>query len=358
MYSPIIPVSSSTRSVILDRTKFSVANKRRRSSEDSQTPQAKRFMNQIIGNKSKDQDWNKLKLNSEDAVEITSTKTVYGAKQHLHDEDHCISKDRSKKSKILFALYDVFGVLGQGGGGKVYKAVRKTDKQPVAIKQIMRKKVKHWEKVKGKNIPQEIALMLRIKEHQGIITLHEWFELKDSFIMILERPENCMDIWDYVQEVGWVTETTARMIFEQVVESNIHIHKCGVVHRDLKSENIVLDFNTGDAKLIDFGCGTLLHEDRYKHFSGTPLFYPPEWYNEGYYYASSSATWSLGVLLYEMLCGDIPFKSKEEISKADVKFMVSWSREAKHLISWMLSCDPDSRPSLEDILGHPWMNTK
>ncbi|CAK8681810.1 unnamed protein product [Clavelina lepadiformis] len=102
--------------------------------------------------------------------------------------------------------------------------------------------------------------------------------------MILERSEHSMDLWDYVQEVGWMTVTTARLIFEQ-------------------SEKIVLDFNTGDAKLIDFGCGTLLHADRYKGFSGTLLFYNPESYTE-----------------------------------------VSWSREAKHLIAWMLSCDPDSRP--------------
>ena len=67
-----------------------------------------------------------------------------------------------------------------------------------------------------------------------------------------------------------------------------HIHSKGVVHRDIKDENIILDRETGDIKLIDFGCGTLLKESAYRDFSGTPEFYPPEWFTSKYYHARYS----------------------------------------------------------------------
>jgi serine/threonine protein kinase len=67
-----------------------------------------------------------------------------------------------------------------------------------------------------------------------------------------------------------------------------HIHSKGVVHRDIKDENIILDRDTGDIKLIDFGCGTLLKESAYRDFSGTPEFYPPEWFTSKYYHARYS----------------------------------------------------------------------
>jgi proto-oncogene serine/threonine-protein kinase Pim-1 len=64
-----------------------------------------------------------------------------------------------------------------------------------------------------------------------------------------------------------------------------HIHSCGVVHRDIKDENVILNRDTGEVKLIDFGCGTLLKEAPFRDFSGTPEFYPPEWFQRRVYHA-------------------------------------------------------------------------
>jgi len=182
-------------------------------------------------------------------------------------------------------LYEVYGVIGVGGGGMVYAGRRITDKLPVAIKRVMREKVKRWEKVQGHNVPQEIALMLRVYGHKGVIKLVDWYECLDSFILIMERPENSVDLFDYIRESGRMTESEAKIIFKQVVEAVGHIHSCGVVHRDIKDENVILNRESGEVKLIDFGCGTLLKEAPYRDFSGTPEFYPPEWFESKIYHA-------------------------------------------------------------------------
>ena len=101
----------------------------------------------------------------------------------------------------------------------------------------------------------------------------------------MERPENSIDLFDYIREKGKINEQEAKIIFQQVLGAVNHIHNSGVVHRDIKDENIVLNRETGAIKIIDFGCGTLLKAAPYRDFSGTPEFYPPEWFNKRYYYA-------------------------------------------------------------------------
>jgi proto-oncogene serine/threonine-protein kinase Pim-3 len=271
-------------------------------------------------------------------------------------------KNRTVKQPVdlkqtFLDLYEVYGVIGVGGGGMVYAGRRITDKLPVAIKRVMREKVKRWEKVQGHSVPQEIALMLRVYGHKGVIKLVDWYECLDSFILIMERPENSVDLFDYIRESGKMNEQEAKIIFKQVVEAVGHIHSCGVVHRDIKDENVILNRESGEIKLIDFGCGTLLKDQPYRDFSGTPEFYPPEWFERKIYHARSAATWSLGVLLYDMLCGEIPFKSKEKIIENNLHFKHRISDEACDLIKRMLQHDPDRRPNLNSIISHKWFSS-
>lgn len=261
-----------------------------------------------------------------------------------------------KNSKRTFLdLYEVYNVIGVGGGGMVYSGRRIADKLPVAIKRVMREKVKRWETVQGYQVPQEIALMLRCYGHPGVIRLVDWYECLDSFILIMERPERAVDLFDYIREVGRITEREAARIFKRIVDATIHIQKCGVVHRDIKDENIIINRDTGEAKLIDFGCGTLLRDTAYRDFSGTPEFYPPEWFTQREYYARTAAVWSLGVLLFDMLQGEIPFKQKEKIVENNPNYKHQLSPEAKHLVQWLMSSNPKERPSIMEISSHPWL---
>ncbi|RMC02629.1 hypothetical protein DUI87_20784 [Hirundo rustica rustica] len=137
----------------------------------------------------------------------------------------------------------------------------------------------------------------------------------------MERPEQWQDLLEFLLERDVLCEEMAHWIFCQVLEAVWHCTACHVLHQDIKLENILVERESGDVKLIDFGCGTFLQEQAYTQFAGTRLYSPPEWICLGYYHGHAATVWSLGVLLYVMVCGSLPFQEDRDIVWQQLFFM-------------------------------------
>ncbi|NXQ42910.1 PIM1 kinase, partial [Catharus fuscescens] len=140
-----------------------------------------------------------------------------------------------------------------------------------------------------------------------------------------------------------------------VLQAVWHCTSRGVLHRDIKAENILVDPATGEAKLIDFGYRTILQDTLYTGMAGMREYFPLEWILFGCYHGQPATIWSLGILLYQLVCSHLPFKTREDIIWRQLFFPPQVSQECQHLIRWCLCMDPADRPCLEDLLEHPWL---
>ena len=251
--------------------------------------------------------------------------------------------------------YRVGDVLGKGGFGTVYAGVRVTDGASVAIKHVAKNKVTEWTTMVGRKVPMELKLLHSVQNVDGVIKLLDFFERSDSFIYVMERPSDCKDMFDFITEKKYLEESLARNFFRQIVETVLACHRKGVIHRDIKDENILVDMDTSKLRLIDFGSGAQLKEEAYTDFDGTRVYAPPEWLVTGSYQGGPATVWSLGVLLYDMVCGDIPWERDEQILASQLVFTRPVSPEVRDLITCCLTRNVPDRINITNILKHPWM---
>ncbi|NWR39279.1 NUAK2 kinase, partial [Tachuris rubrigastra] len=252
--------------------------------------------------------------------------------------------------------YEFLETLGKGTYGKVKKARERSGKL-VAIKSIWKDKVR--DELDLVHIRREIEIMSSLN-HPHIIAVHEVFENSSKIVIVMEYASKG-DLYDYISERQRLTEQEARHFFRQVVSAVYYCHKNGIVHRDLKLENILLDAN-GNIKIADFGLSNVYQQDKLlQTYCGSPLYASPEIINGRPYKGPEVDSWSLGVLLYILVHGTMPFDGRDyrtlvkQITSGDYREPTKLS-DACGLIRWMLMVNPERRATIEDIATHWWVN--
>ncbi|XP_048854331.1 serine/threonine-protein kinase pim-1-like [Brienomyrus brachyistius] len=241
---------------------------------------------------------------------------------------------KGSRKEHLEDLYHQGELLGEGGFGAVYAGTRKADGFPVAIK-YARKDDKELE-LPGLDepIPLEVALMMLVSHESScanVLKLLDWFSGPEDYIMILERPDPCQDLYEFCySKGGYLSEDVTRHVLMQVLQALRHCQDSGVFHRDLKTENLLIRTDTLEVKLIDFGCGDKWKDTPYVEYSGTEDFAPPELFLSGEYLAGPTTVWSVGVTLYELVCGYLPFRNKRAIISGCLIFP-SWVSPGEQL---------------------------
>ncbi|XP_067305663.1 serine/threonine-protein kinase pim-1-like [Pseudorasbora parva] len=278
---------------------------------------------------------------------------------HITQASDCLAEDKRTIIDISSCRYEVGIALGEGGFGKVYAATRLKDGLQVAVKFASKTDIK-YARVCGYSsaIPLEVALQMfanRGLSVPQIIKLLDWQDEDDRYVMVLERPMPCQTMDDFlVSYTGSNYEDLVRIIMLQTTFAAQTCCLRGVLHRDIKLENLLINPDTFEVKLIDFGCGEFLNSAGYTSFSGTKEYCPPEYWTNRHYHGKPATVWSLGVLMFLMLCRHFPRRRDLEKIKHNIWTKNGLSQECCDLICCCLQVDPKKRIELEKVCLHNW----
>uniref|UniRef100_A0A1A8QR39 Calcium/calmodulin-dependent protein kinase type IV n=1 Tax=Nothobranchius rachovii TaxID=451742 RepID=A0A1A8QR39_9TELE len=267
--------------------------------------------------------------------------------------------DGSRRDGTVEDLYNIGSELGRGATSIVYRCEEKQTQKPYAVK-VLKKTIDK------KIVRTEIGVLLRLS-HPNIIQLKEIFETDTDITLVLELVTGG-ELFDRIVERGYYSERDAAHVIKQILEAVAYLHKNGVVHRDLKPENLLYADLSLDAslKIADFGLSKIIDDQvTMKTICGTPGYCAPE-ILRGNAYGPEVDMWSVGVILYILLCGFEPFFDPRgdqymysRILNCDYEFVSPWwdevSLNAKDLVGKLIVLDPNKRLSVQEALQHPWV---
>ncbi|KAL5701314.1 non-specific serine/threonine protein kinase [Ranunculus cassubicifolius] len=246
-------------------------------------------------------------------------------------------------------------ILGKGSFGSVRVCIDRKTGARFACKTILKSSMEE-----DAFVHQEREILKYLSgSHPGIVNLKDFYEDSKSFYLVMELCTGGQ------LEEGRVTEHDAANWMKGIMSALKYCHAMGVVHRDLKPQNILFT-ESGTVKLVDFGLATRISRDE-KLFVrvGTPQYVAPEILNFKNY-SDKVDVWSAGVILYNLLSGTKPFHGKsfeavtEVIMKTELDFDTAcWNGvtpEARDLVSKMLCKDVSSRLTAGQVLNHPWIS--
>ncbi|CAH0521857.1 unnamed protein product [Peronospora belbahrii] len=259
-------------------------------------------------------------------------------------------------------FYKLGRKLGSGAFSVVHIATHRETRKQVAVKCIAKASLGPQD---VHSLKQEVEVMSSLN-HPNIVPLLDYFE-EDRYYYIVTPLCTGGELFDDLVKRKSYTEEDARVLMRKLAGAIHYLHSRGIVHRDLKPENILLKTSAPGAEVMiaDFGFARPMNGSRHGTACGTPGYVAPE-VVQGEPYGAQVDCWSLGVILFILLCGYPPFpgvnhaKVLDKVVKAEYKFESPYwdevSDEAKDLVSELLTVDRTKRLDVSGILAHPWMD--
>lgn len=252
-------------------------------------------------------------------------------------------------------------VVGKGMFGNVFQVVNKNKRIQYALKCVSRKKIEAYQIQKSIVLERKVILQL---DHPMIMKLVKTFKDENRLYFLMELVVG-LDLFDVLQKMNILNESDAKFYTSCLITILEHLHSRDIVYRDLKPENVVID-EDGYPKLIDFGISKII-KGRTFTLVGTPHYMPPEIIT-GKGYNTTADYWSLGIMLYEFLCGCLPFGDDVEepytiyekilSQKLAYPVWIDQNMVARKVIDQLLSKNSSNRlgGSVQNLKNHIWFS--
>lgn len=284
---------------------------------------------------------------------------------HVYSKKTRMTRRHSTDQMCRFVdMYAMGRELGRGNYGVVNEATHIASGKQFAVKSVRISKMSKADRI---GLEKEIGLLRRLR-HPHIVRLHAVFREGGKILLVFDLLLGG-ELLDFLAKEDTYSEADAAELAVTILDAVGYCHRMGVVHRDLKPENIVVKGSRGEdpsLKIIDFGFANEVAGQSMESLvtrCGTPAYVAPE-ILAGRPYGATADMWSVGVILYMLLCGYPPFQHKNQaimfrqIRAGVYKFhSPHWdevSDEAKDLVSKLLVVDPDKRLTAVEAAAHPW----
>ncbi|XP_035230985.1 MAP/microtubule affinity-regulating kinase 3-like isoform X1 [Stegodyphus dumicola] len=253
--------------------------------------------------------------------------------------------------------YRLLKTIGKGNFAKVKLAKHLPTGKEVAIKIIDKTQLNPSSLQK---LFREVRIM-KILDHPNIVKLFQVIETEKTLYLVMEYASGG-EVFDYLVAHGRMKEKEARAKFRQIVSAVQYCHQKRIIHRDLKAENLLLDGEM-NIKIADFGFSNeFVPGQKLDTFCGSPPYAAPELFQGKKYDGPEVDVWSLGVILYTLVSGSLPFDGanlkelRERVLRGKYRIPFYMSTDCENLLKKFLVLNPSKRASLEAIMKDKWMN--
>ncbi|XP_042612345.1 MAP/microtubule affinity-regulating kinase 4-like isoform X2 [Cyprinus carpio] len=253
--------------------------------------------------------------------------------------------------------YRLLKTIGKGNFAKVKLARHILTGKEVAIKIIDKTQLNPTSLQK---LFREVRIMKTLR-HPNIVRLFEVIETEKTLYLVMEYASGG-EVFDYLVSHGRMKEIEARAKFRQIVSAVHYCHQKNIVHRDLKAENLLLDADA-NIKIADFGFSNeFTLGNKLDTFCGSPPYAAPELFQGKKYDGPEVDIWSLGVILYTLVSGSLPFDGqnlkelRERVLRGKYRVPFYMSTDCEGILRRFLVLNPSKRCTLEQVMKDKWMN--